>query len=258
MKIALCISGHMRSYKELIHNFYEFVNYLKTVGNVDVFISTWNQKNTVSSWSAAHGDVENSTITDAIDKRTIASEFNITESNIDINDYQFFDSAYSPLRYNLFSNNEYDWDERGIHNSIVHSTKMLYLIYKCNILKCYQEFVDHQRYDIVIRTRPDMIYDIKVCRENIPFNSVENNHIYLVHKPQCLGPYDDRFAFGTSEVMNLYSSAFYRISATNDKKLFGDPETVFYFAIKDLLQNIKIRHIPRPGLLLSEKTGLLR
>lgn len=258
MRIALCISGHMRCYKDLIGNLYEFIDFLKTIGNVDIFISTWNQKNTTSSWSAAHGDVEHSTATEYIDQQVLASEFKIPKNHIEINDYIFFNSIYSPLQYNLFTYNQYSWDKRGINNNIVHSTKMLYLIYRCNILKLHQEFINNQKYNLVIRTRPDMMYDIRACSQQIPFKDIENNKIYLMYKPQCLGPYDDRFAFGCSEVMNIYTSAFYRISTINDKNIFGDPETLFYFSIKDLLKNISIVHINKPGLLVSEKTKELR
>lgn len=256
-KIALCISGHMRNYIDLLPKFNEFFNYLSTIGSVDIFIATWDQRNTTSSWSAAHGDVDIQKSKELINAHDIAANFNTYVSNIAIYNYSFFNSIYSPLRYNLLTDKQYNWDPRGIHNDIVHSCKMLFLIYQANILKCQQEFVNNQRYDMVIRTRPDMLYNINMCN-NIPFNNMLDQHLYITFRPGYVGLYDDRFAFGSSKVMDMYSSAFHRIPTTYDQNLFGDPETMLYISIKNLLTNINVVNIARPGLLVSEKTGGLR
>jgi len=258
MNIALCISGHMRNYKNLIDNFYKFQSFLNTIGDTDIFISTWNKKNTNSCWSAAHGDIDVNTALQNVDAKTLSTEFNIPIKYIEVNDYNFLSSEYSPLKYTLFTNHEYNWDSRGIYNNIVHSTKMLFLIYRANFLKSQQEFINNKKYDLVIRTRPDMMYDMTTCTTAIPFNKILDNCLYTVYKPECIGLYDDRFAFGSSDVMNIYSSAFYRISTINDQDIFGDPETVLHFSIKKILKNISIINIPKPGLLVSEKNGRFR
>lgn len=254
-KIALCISGHTRNYIDLLPEFYTFHRYLSQIGFVDTFIATWDQRNTNFSWSAAHGDIDTSKSSNVITADELISNFRIKDNNITIFNHRFFESQYSPLRYKLFTNNLYNWDSRGIYNNIIHSTKMLFLIYEANLLKCQQEFKNNTKYDIVIRTRPDILYKDNLYK-TIPFNNMLDNYLYLVKKNN--NTYDDRFAFGSSEIMNQYSSAIYRISSIYDQNIFGDPETVFYSSIKSLISLDKIYSICNPGLLVSESTGGFR
>lgn len=245
----------MRNYIDLLTHFNQFRSYLENnIGSVDIFVATWNQRNTDFSWSAAHGDT-GINHHNSIDANIISKNLNTPTENIIVYNYAFFDSLYSPLRYNLFTNKSYNWDSRGIHNNIIHSAKMLFLIYQANMLKTQQEFVQQKPYDMVIRSRPDMFYEIDRYR-NIPFSSMENQSLYINQKINHT--YNDRFAFGSSDVMDKYSAALYRMACSYDANIFGDPETLLYHSINNLLQNISIIHINEPGLLMSEITNQLR
>ncbi len=54
MKTAICISGHLRHYKNLKDNFQWFKKALQSFCDVDVFVASWDKQNTLASWSHAH------------------------------------------------------------------------------------------------------------------------------------------------------------------------------------------------------------
>jgi hypothetical protein len=45
MKIAFCLSGHLRTYDKAIESFNNFKSFISKIGNIDIFISTWEHEN---------------------------------------------------------------------------------------------------------------------------------------------------------------------------------------------------------------------
>jgi hypothetical protein len=131
MKIALCISGHLRNYIRLKENFQEFKSFLENYGNVDIFVTTWNNRNTANSWSVQHGLNEPNSHNDIITSDIITDHYHPTQ--YEILDYNFFDSDFSPLRYKNFTNKQFNWNPPahvgnplyGIHNNILISTSFI-------------------------------------------------------------------------------------------------------------------------------------
>lgn len=254
MKIALCLSGHMRNYKRLAENFYNFRNYLSQYGQVDVFVTTWNRRNTSNSWSVQHGLNESNSHNDIIIYDDIKNHYNT--DFIQILDYDFYDSNFSPLRYNNFTNKEYNWKPHpsvgsgcfGIHNGIVHSTKMFYLIFMANILKSQQEFLNNQHYDFVMRLRPDMLFIENEYTKSLQMNFLDINKLYLP-----VGHiWTDQFACGSSHIMNKYASSILRIASVNDNDIFGEPEVVMNECLLNLIGSENIVRIPKVGVILAE------
>lgn len=254
MKIAFCISGHLRNYAKLKDNFYEFKEYIQQFGAVDTFVSTWNYRNTNNSWSTQHGLNDGNSNTDSITHDLVQNHYQ-TDS-IEILDYDFYDSSYSPLRHDNFSLKIYNWKPDpsigsgnfGIHNNIIHSTKMFFLIYRSNLLKLNYEYKNNINYDLVFRIRPDMQFFPNEYRKQLVFDAVDTTKIYIP-----LGHiWTDQFAYGSSLLMNKYANAFMRVSSVYDREIFGDPEAVMKECLLDLIGEHNIIRVPKCGYLLAE------
>lgn len=120
-EIALCLSGHMRTYQSCANNLYEK---LLNKNNCDIFIHTWEDKKT--NWN------------------DVVKLYN--PKNICIEQQKQFIDKF-PRDYNT---------PHGIINNTFRIS-MFYKIYKCNELKIeYENFLNKQ-YKYVIRTRPDIV-----------------------------------------------------------------------------------------------------
>lgn len=254
MKIALCISGHLRNYKRLKENFYEFKAFLEKYGHVDTFVITWNNRNAGNSWSVQHGLNEQNSHIEEITHEIVQKHYET--SNFEILNYDFFDSNYSPLKYKNFTTKNFHWElsphignpSFGIHNDILISTRMFYLIYRCNILKLYEEFKSKQEYDFVFRIRPDMQFFPNEYHKTLKLDQIEKNKIYIP-----VGHiWTDQFAYGSSSLMNKYANTFLRISSVHDREIFGDPETVMNECLLELIGSENIIRTPKCGYLLAE------
>ena len=245
LSIAFCISGHVRDYKRLKQNYLNFKEIISKYGNIDVFIGTWNKQNSINCWSGAHGLSEPGSHEIDIDGIDIINHFNT--KLIDINNYEFYASKFSPLQYNTLTYNNYNWDGRGIYNGVIGSCKMLYLIYRANLLKSQQEYANSYEYDWVFRLRPDMFFDLKICETIMKLDMLNNNKIYIPG-----GIYSDKIAFGGSHVMNKYSNIIFRIIKQFDNNIFGDPEKVIGNSLLDLIKKEDIVELSKCGSLAAE------
>lgn len=248
MKAAICISGHLRHFKNLKENFNLLKKLLEEFYHVDTFISTWDKQNTINSWSHAHGISNASTANQIIDEKEIQDFY---ETNfVKTFDYDFYSSDFSPLKYTDWTDNKYSWDNRGISNNILNSSKMFFLIKEVNDLKKQQEFKQNKKYDLVIRTRPDYEYnDVSIFKSL----NIKENTIYVA-KPYGCSPIDDQFAFGDSASMDKYASCLMKQSSIFHRNIWGDPETVLIHSIKDFHQ-INLELINRVGCLGSDVYG---
>jgi hypothetical protein len=205
MKIAICISGELRNFDNIniVNSLYSFISNLEKIGEVDLYLSTWSHI----------GDSYNLT------KKDIFSE----SSNVDLNslklkisqiyknliDYEIenFDTWLSEnqVSYNLMKG-------KLIGGEVITSPPQLYKIYKCNQLKNKHEIKEKIKYDLVIRTRPDLFY-FKL-NENEVQNLFTNNLDQINHInfgiPGAFWPNRvfDIFFFSNDENMNIISSTW--------------------------------------------------
>jgi len=250
MRIALCLSGHLRTYNSsMVHqSFIDFKNYLSRFGSIDIFIASWNRQNTKNSWSASH-NLNDVNTADCIVDSTLIQKHYETE-NVWLYNYDYYDDInYSPLKYYYFTNKEYIWDSRGINNEIIHSTKMFYLIYQCNLKKMQYEYNNKFKYDCVFRIRPDHAFDMSQCQQ-INLENIKSDRLYI---PK----HNDRFAYGSSDIMNKYSYSIHHMSHFFQQGIFGDPETIQKSCIESVINPDHIVYIPMCGVLVSD-TGYIR
>jgi hypothetical protein len=254
MKIAFCISGHLRNYKRLKENFYEFKRFIEQFGSIDTFVTTYNNRNTTNSWSVQHGLNETDSHKDTITSDMVKEHYQT--NNIEILDYNFLDSEFSPLKYTNITCKQFHWQinsnignsSYGIHNNIINSTRMFYLIYRCNLQKLYLEYTTNEKYDFVFRMRPDMQFFPQVYGILLRLDQLDRTKIYIPDGHI----WTDQFSYGPSDLMNKYANTFLRISGVHDREIFGDPETVMKEALTSLIKDNEIVRVPKCGYLLAE------
>lgn len=173
MKIAVCISGHLRNYEEtaerLLENFAEFES--------DIFICTWNydningrpvqEENVVKNYSPKSFKIE------------LYEELHFLhyEKYQKIKPYKKFDATWHKNREGDASYNQF------------------YLIRKCNDIKRKYEREHKIKYDVVFRIRPD------IQIQNFRPQTIENNSIYFPYNCFHQNMTDAAF-YGSSEAMD--------------------------------------------------------
>jgi hypothetical protein len=257
MKAAICISGHLRHFKKLKDNFFSFKKVLQKFLDVDVFVCTWDKQNTLNSWSHAHNISNADTAKNIININEVKDHY--STDYVELLDYDFYSSDYSPISYKDLTDRPYSWDSRGVGGDVVNSSKMFFLIYEANKLKKKQEFFKKNRYDLVFRVRPDYEF---INHEQFfeDFFKNENNitkEAIYVSKPYGCSPIDDQFAFGSSKIMDKYSSCILKQSLFFNSKIWGDPETILINSLS-FMHEINLIQIPRIGCLGSDITNIKR
>ena len=187
MKVALCISGQSRTYRKA-YEYYK--NNLIDIFDTDIFIHTWQDKNTD-------------------DLVTI----------------------YNPKNFKAeiqFSDNFAKRYERDFGENFTSSTLFQFnSLFKCNELKKQCEIENNFIYDAVIRTRFDFGLNF------IPdLNSLEKDKIYLPCDWGDRGEQEkfcsDYFAYGSSYVMDRYSSTFINLDYLYNNGVAFNPERLCY------------------------------
>jgi len=140
MKVALILSGHMRGYK---HTFNDFNKHLLSKYDVDTYISTWD----IYGWWSASSNLDKSL--DMIDIDEVRNYYNPIALNVETYhnfDERFSNEAKTPLYHNALKNQEI---------RIQNTLSMYYKIQ--DSIKLFKN--TNKDYDIVIRTRPDLVMD---------------------------------------------------------------------------------------------------
>jgi hypothetical protein len=245
MKIAICISGHLRHFHKLKDNFKWFKKQLQSISDVDVFVATWDKQNTLQSWSHAHGISNAETAKNIVNLEEVKNHY---ETNfVKLLDYDFYSSDYSPINYKQFTDQKYSWDSRGIGGSVVNSSKMFLLIHEANKLKKYQEFLQKQKYDLVIRTRPDYEYNNLSAFVDL---KIKPNTIFC-SKPYPDSKIDDQFGMGDSDSMDKYSACILKQPSIFHSNIWGNPEDILMYSLLSF-HDLRLEWIQRVGFLGSD------
>jgi len=180
MKIALCISGQMRTCKSTYSTIYTSII---SKYNPDVFIHTWDLVGVSDKETSVDTPyyVSKELLQQYNPKKYIIEKFKVeyrdTLGEVDVPDIL---KKYEPINY------------KG-------NLPMYFKIKKCfELMEEYEDEVGF-KYDIVIRLRPDL--DIYGTLPNI--ESINRNTIYLSHMNITAS---DQFAMGYREPMLYYSS----------------------------------------------------
>lgn len=224
MKIALCVSGHLRNCDKTSTSFHWFREKLNTFATTDTFVCTWDKRNTINSWSGNKGFINEKTKNDEICEQYVCETYRT--KNVIIFNQDFYNSEFSPLNYKDLTDKKYDYDEHGGNENVVYTSNAFFLMYNVNTLKKIKEFQTGEKYDLVIRIRPDFGFYADMSFEI--FKSLDAKTLYTMKhfKNEEQVQIQDWIAFGDSDTMNKYLSAFLKFSSVFNSGLFGSSEKV--------------------------------
>ena len=204
MKIAILLCGHIRTWENCKNNF------LKTFDSknheVSVFVHTYSNKYGYHPYI-----VKKLGIPDNIDNEKI---------NLQIFNHARYKTV--TVEEELIEDDVPDLDEYPVNLDIYSQIRKVRLCNKSRKTWCLENNI---KYDIIIKTRMDILYDVNFI---IPEN-IENNTIYI---PQCLETLfpSDVCYMGNEDVMNKLIET---LSSKYNKKIIN-PHTWLSLNLQDL------------------------
>lgn len=209
MKVAICISGHLRGGNELCYP--SLKKYLLDKYDCDIFVSAFREMGNVQF---VHLD-------------THPIEAGVDVSNIILD-------TYKPVRHTFNSANDQwivDLKNRWKDLSTRNTAKLFQIvamhrnIYEANHLKKMYEADSGVKYDIVVRTR----FDNELLSDVIEDSKYVDGEHDLIFKSGYQGVFDQTF-WGGNDVMEAASEAYLYISqivGESNAKSFENAENVF-------------------------------
>lgn len=194
MKIALCFSGQLRNVKSTFDNWYK-PNVLEPNKHheIDVFVHTWYNNETVGTVYYAANEVPNS---------VVASD------SIPENIIQHVYDAYNPVRMELqrpIIFDEKNYNERRLHGAVPQNgLSRLYSLYRSVLLKVQHEQENNFKYDAVVVTR----FDFTLKRPFL-FDIVNKKGIY--HPGFSPHGFNVCYAMGDSESIDTYATLYHHV-----------------------------------------------
>ena len=193
MKIALCLSGELRFFDNILikTNFDKFIFKFEP----DLFISTWKH----FGESMNHGYIN--PFDSKINQDNITEQIKLNYKNIkglEIEDFNTWILSLNEESKNIINNKNFD-------SRTVNSLPQIYKIYKSNLLKKIYETDNNFKYDIVIRSRFDNLFI-----QDLDFNFIKKSTIYNINFQGNFYPNRiyDIFFFGDSLSMDTISDTY--------------------------------------------------
>jgi hypothetical protein len=213
MKVAVCFSGHLRNFNNLLNNFKDKILTLKD-HQIDLFFSIWDIYEPEYSWAN-----QNQTKSNLVNLEDILK---LNPIKVEVENFNQIKNEFLLKNFTNFK----PINNKTIKDGIMHSTPMFYKIYKSNELKKEHERVNNFKYDIVIRYRSNLLIN-----GNVDLNINANT---LYNKRENDGNLDDIFAYGDSETMDKYSNLYLNLSSILNKyKRFGPEEILYDWVINE-------------------------
>ena len=190
MRIGVVLFGHLRSYKDTHSSFEKLKKELSQKGEVDFFCHTWDIKESLSpAWWKANE--KNNALPPLVDEAELVS-------------------MYAPAGYQIEASRQFEEPELGIKSltSLAGMCSMLYSQLRAfELLKKHEEKTG-QPYDVVVKTRYDLLYDLAPDFAALPGLSIQYDCIYLPSSNpyELAGAFSDVFAIGSRRQMQSYFS----------------------------------------------------
>jgi hypothetical protein len=212
---AICISGHLRKYELTYKSLYDSIiqPLIDNGYNVDIFISTWDELDTKICSSFVHGFHEKRY--DKIDYNSIKSIFN--PISIDIENYESEKHKFALSNFinvNSIPIEDHLWD-----GSVTYWVPQYYKFMRVNNLKKENEEKNGFIYDLVIKTRFDLIY-----QKQINFNNIDLSKMF------CRDKHHDVFFLSSSQNIDILCDYYNHISEILNERLKDiHPEVNLYY-----------------------------
>jgi hypothetical protein len=197
MKVALCISGHIRTFEDIYSGLKQYV---LDEFNPDVFLSTYD---TMGYRYPNTAVIEEKGQQRSIDYET--AKIDATKIIQVLNPVSIIVDHWPKIIPHMFVKAEQILNKKKWSPKPEAIYSMHYKIFQCNELKKMYENMSGEKYDIVIRTRPDIGYtsSLKLWYENQPKDKL----ITEQHGLSC-GIADDTFAIGPSYLLDEYCQIY--------------------------------------------------
>lgn len=175
MRVAILLSGQMRRFADpdVLQSVLAFFRLFDTA---DVFISTWSDRGV----SYNHGDVrlrgdEGDRITEA-NLRSVYPSLRACA----IHELGEWERGLTGLKKQIYEEG-FEWQGMKIRGTVV---PQLFGLWDANRLRTEYERLSGVRYDLVIRCRPDVLFDMggKGVRRSL-FETMAPNTIYAINNP---------------------------------------------------------------------------
>lgn len=174
MKIALCLSGQVRSWSLVKEKWFE--NFIDINPQMDVFCHFWHQFNgSEYVKNMGNGYIEN-------------YDFLGKYGDYSIDDILKF---FKPKGFKI---------EDPLGSEFTNTISMFHSIKKCNNIRIEYEMDHNIKYDVVVRSRIDLLF-----KEPTKIGDISKNTLYVKNRPGGCGGLNDWFAYGETNIINLYS-----------------------------------------------------
>ena len=188
MRIGLVLFGHLRSFRSTHDSFQQFLKTLQRSGEVDVFCHTWDiEESVTASWWKEHkpDDVPSPTVN--------ANEI---------------EEKYKPVGYIVERSRQFDDSGYKIESSIPVAGILSMLYSQQHAFRLLEEYSNQNNivYDVVIKSRYDLFYEIAPVFSTIIVECIKNNSLYLpTSNPYELGgSFSDVFVLGPTKLVKQY------------------------------------------------------
>lgn len=195
MKTALCLSGHLRSFRHTVKSLKK--NVIDPL-NCDVFIHTWD----------VIGAPPNGKSPADINFRTLRTVELLSEI------YELYDpklmqiESEEKIQEIIKQTNNINilpQDRQYIMNHVGYHVSMFYSISVSNSLRKEYEQENNQSYDLVIRCRPDLYFNTELNLNLFP----NKNTIYIPEIGTYVeGGVNDQIAISTPNIMDSYTNIY--------------------------------------------------
>ena len=223
MKVAVCLSGLTRGVKFTVK---DIIKYLVEPYDADLFVHTW--------------DIESGGGRAANRFKAVSDNWKTQDEKISFfTNHLNKEKNYSDYSIEAYEDQEWNYLKADIEGSTI--TPASYSWYRSNEIKKTREKELGFKYDIVIRSRMDSLYEeeipskeINQCLENDKLIFVSTslldvgekairNSFWFEPAPKVMPFVADNFAFGSSSVMDTYCSLYPNI--LNIKKQYNQPQS---------------------------------
>lgn len=214
MKIALCLSGHLRTFEQTQNSLSQFI--LKKY-NPDIFIHTWDKLGFACNYKSDRFLHDTSNKLSQIERLYRPKKI-IVESSKFIEQLKLEADEYAPHL-------------KHAPKHVGHMASMFYKIYACNELRKNFELENNCKYDCIIRSRPDLMFSKQLYLPNL-----EDNAVWIPQFISGDGWYTDQFAVANSDSMDLYSSLYFDMQEYFLAKGEFYPEKFMFWALNKKLK----------------------
>jgi|10_taG_2_1085330.scaffolds.fasta_scaffold107729_2 hypothetical protein len=218
MKVAICISGHLRQFAKGYANLCKNIVSVNPNCYFDFFIETWETQD----WRTVKMFESTENIIDKVSLLYSPVSMNVEK-----------DIEWDTSKYMKFVSNE-RWLKKGFggaRSKGQHILGMYYKIKKCNDQKSKYEKENNFTYDVVIRHRTDLGFASPILIDE-KIDYMDN----IVYVPNCDRaaknggiPIRDIFAISNSKNIDYYSSVFDNIDTIVEESKIFRPEPILNF-----------------------------